>query len=374
MVKFGKAFLSQLTTDGINGPFVTIMLNTHVGHQNVEKDQIKFKNFAKEAKRRFEKRYPDHSWNKFQEKIETLLADQAFWRSSTKSVAVILTAEETLIHRLSIPVDDQYYVGDTPYLLAIIKNAQFNYAFYLLALNRDSMKVYRVENKQVTEVALPEDAPIDIETALGEEISGGGDFNYSAQGGPNSSGQGVAYHGFSAKDEEVEIDHVNYYQAVDNYFKNEFPNEENLPLYLFALPENQTLFKKIAKTSYFKKDACIASSPASLSPQQIAECAQKLMDDLMQNEVASYNKLLDRKFMDQLVDIVPAAKEGRIAQLFIATSNLVDGFGEDPDTEYDRRQVLNTLAKNVLENSGEVSILEQKDAPDEKSLTAILRY
>jgi hypothetical protein len=32
------------------------------------------------------------------------------------------------------------------------------------------------------------------------------------------------------------------------------------------------------------------------------------------------------------------------------------------------------LAKNVLENSGEVSILEQKDAPDEKSLTAILRY
>ena len=98
------------------------------------------------------------------------------------------------------------------------------------------------------------------------------------------------------------------------------------------------------------------------------------MDDLMQNEVASYNKLLDRKFMDQLVDIVPAAKEGRIAQLFIATSNLVDGFGEDPDTEYDRRQVLNTLTKNVLENSGEVSILEQKDAPDEKSLTAILRY
>ena len=80
----------------------------------------------------------------------------------------------------------------------------------------------------------------------------------------------------------------------------------------------------------------------------------------MQNEVASYNKLLDRKFMDQLVDIVPAAKEGRIAQLFIATSNLVDGFGEDPDTEYDRRQVLNTLTKNVLENSGEVSILEQK--------------
>ena len=206
-------------------------------------------------------------------KIETLLADQAFWRSSTKSVAVILTAEETLIHRLSIPVDDQYYVGDTPYLLAIIKNAQFNYAFYLLALNRDSMKVYHVENKQVTEVALPEDAPVDIETALGEEISGRGDFNYSAQGAPNSSGEGVAYHGFSAKDEEVEIDHVNYYQAVDNYFKNEFPNEENLPLYLLHSLKIKHYLRRL-QNKFLQKDACIASSPASLSPQQIAECAQ----------------------------------------------------------------------------------------------------
>ena len=84
MVKFGKAFLSQLTTDGINGPFVTIMLNTHVGHQNVEKDQIKFKNFAKEAKRRFEKRYPDHSWNKFQEKIDTCLLIRHFGAAAPK--------------------------------------------------------------------------------------------------------------------------------------------------------------------------------------------------------------------------------------------------------------------------------------------------
>ena len=50
MGKFGKSFLSQVISDGIKGPFVTIMLNTHVGHQNVEKDQIKFKNFAKDAK------------------------------------------------------------------------------------------------------------------------------------------------------------------------------------------------------------------------------------------------------------------------------------------------------------------------------------
>ncbi len=55
MTKMAKELLSQLTSEGATGPFVTIMLNTHVAHQDVEKDQIKFKNFAKEAKKRFEK-------------------------------------------------------------------------------------------------------------------------------------------------------------------------------------------------------------------------------------------------------------------------------------------------------------------------------
>lgn len=169
MGKFGKSFLSQVISDGIKGPFVTIMLNTHVGHQNVEKDQIKFKNFAKDAKRRFEKKYPEHSWDLFQTKIDELLADQSFWRNSTTSVAVIITPEEVLVHRLSIRVDDQYYVGETPYVLAVIKNAQFNYPFYLLALNRDSMQVYQVENNQVREVELPEEAPTTIEKALGKK-------------------------------------------------------------------------------------------------------------------------------------------------------------------------------------------------------------
>ena len=182
MAKKDKELLSQLTSEGAKGPFVTIMLNTHVAHQDVEKDQIKFKNFAKEAKKRFEKKYSEHDWSPFQEKIENLLGDPSFWRSATTSVAVIITADQTYIHRLSIPVDDQYYVSDLPYLLAIIKNGQFNYSYYLLGLNRDSMKLYEVSNKQVKEVSLPEGAPVDVVTVLGSELTGGG-LNFSSNGG-----------------------------------------------------------------------------------------------------------------------------------------------------------------------------------------------
>lgn len=368
MAKIGKELLDQITSEGVQGPFVTIMLNTHVAHQDIEKDQLKFKNFVKEAKKRFNKRYPENDWQKFQEKTDTLLNDRNFWRSATTSVAIILTTEETYIHRLSIAVDDQYYVGNTPYLLAIIKNAQFNYNYYLLGLNRDSMKLYRMENKKLSEVSLPDGAPTDIKTALGEEITGG-NLNFRAQGSSS-----VAYHGVSAKDEEVEIDWVNYYQAVDAFLKDELDKEEKLPLYLFALPENQTMFKKVAKNLAYDSSVAVSASPAQLAISEIEKGTQTIAEALAENEVKSYKALIERKFFDQLADIRQAASEGRISQLFVSTSNLTDGFGENPEEEYDWRQVLNTLADDTIRNGGDVFVLDQNDAPGEKELVAILRY
>lgn len=367
MANISKKLLTELTSEEANGPFITFMLNTHHAHQEVEKDQITFKNFSKEAKKRFEKKYTETSFEPFQEKIDQLLADGDFWRSGTKSVAVILTKDQTYIHRLTIDVDDQYYVSDLPYLLAIIKNAQFNYSYYLLTLNKDSMKLYTVHNKEVTAVELPEDAPTDVVTALGDELTGG-NLNVSARGGEVGS-----FHGVNAKDGEVEIDWVNYYQAVDNFLKT-LDNPEKLPIYVYALPENQTQFKKVAKNPYYSDKAAITGSPAQVTINDLRKETEKLTDQLAAVETKTYQELTNKKFVDQLVDIVPAAKEGKISHLFVATSNLVDGFGEDPDVEYDRRQVLNEITANVTKTGGQVFVLEQKDAPDEKSLLAVLRY
>ena len=182
----------------------------------------------------------------FPRKIDALLADASFWRNGTASVSIILSPENTFVQRLDVPVDDQYYVDTIPYLLGLVKDKQFNYHYYLLALNRDSMKLYKVDHTTVTPVELPKDAPTDVVTALGDELTGG-NLNFSTQGSSNGSKEGVAYHSINTKDKEVEIDWVNYYQAVDTFLKDQLDNPEKLPLYLYALPENQTLFKRLLK-------------------------------------------------------------------------------------------------------------------------------
>jgi len=287
MTKIGKELLIQLTSETESGPFVTIMLNTHVAHQEVEKDQLKLKNFAKEAKKRFEKKYPEDAWSAFQGQIDQLMASQNFWRSATTSVALIFTPEKTFVHRLSIRVDDQYYVGDEPYLLAIIKNSQFNYDYFLLALNRDSFSLYENRNHNLVPINLPASAPTTLEKALGEELDKKASLTHS-------SGEGNTFHSTVDKGEEQE-----------------------------------------------KKE---------------------------------YQNLANRKWIEQLADIKQAASLGRISDLFISTANLVDGYGEDPEQEYDWRQELNHLANEIIRMSGSVYLLDTEDIPMGKKILAILRY
>ena len=69
---------------------------------------------------------------------------------------------------------------------------------------------------------------------------------------------------------------MNYYQAVDTFLKDQLDNPEKLPLYLYALPENQTLFKKIAKNPYYDCSISVAASPAQATIQDIRSASEKI--------------------------------------------------------------------------------------------------
>lgn len=371
-----KDILSILFSENITGPFVTFVLTTHIAHQDVSQDTLTLKNMAKSAKNRFEKKYPELSWTPFQEKIDELLNTASFWRRATKGVTIILTETDRYIRRLYVSVEDQYYVGDRPYLLGIIKDNQFSYDYYLLALNRDSMQLYEVNGVNVSPKQLPENAPTTLVKALGNELTTS-NLNYTTQGGSgsnNSSKEGIAYHGVNTKDEEVEIDWTNYYQAIDSYFKDQFKNPEKLPIRLYALSENQTLFNKIAKNPYYDNSTSFTASPAQVTLKEIENGVKEINEQLEKQELASYNKLLDKKFVDQLIDIIPAANDGRLSHFFISTSNLVKETNQMSSEEFDRRKLLNNIAYTVIEKGGKVFVLDQKLAPDEKSLVGILRY
>ena len=104
---------------------------------------------------------------------------------------------------------------------------------------------------------------------------------------------------------------MNYYQAVDTFLKDQLDNPEKLPLYLYALPENQTLFKKIAKNPYYDCSISVLCFTCTSNHSRYPRASEKIVAELTEKETASYNKLLDRKFLDQFTDISPAAADGK---------------------------------------------------------------
>lgn len=52
-----KDSLSTLFSEEVHGPFVTFLFNTHVAHQNVEKDSLVLKNLQKRQKHALKKNF-----------------------------------------------------------------------------------------------------------------------------------------------------------------------------------------------------------------------------------------------------------------------------------------------------------------------------
>ena len=63
-----KDSLSTLFSEEVHGPFVTFLFNTHVAHQNVEKDSLVLKILQKRQKHAL-KKFPEEKWSVFQEKL-----------------------------------------------------------------------------------------------------------------------------------------------------------------------------------------------------------------------------------------------------------------------------------------------------------------
>lgn len=65
------------------------------------------------------------------------------------------------------------------------------------------------------------------------------------------------------------------------------------------------------------------ASPAQATIQDIHDASEKIGAELTEKETASYNKLLDRKFLDQFTDISPAAADGKISHLLLQRHSLL---------------------------------------------------
>lgn len=359
--------------------WVSFMMEIEKSPFHSDKDLIQFQNLVKEAKEIVIEKSGEDTWQKMYEQIKLLDKGPEFWRQRSGGIVIYLSSDSCYFYTLGIEVENAVQVSEKPQILPVLEDFQFLNHYQVLCLNSDSFRLFNGRGYRLEEVQLPEDAPDTLTKALGDELTGG-ELNVTGRGG-TSHGEAIGmFHGHNEKSREEEIDQTNYFRQVDDYVYEHYSKDSELPLALFALPENQAVFRGLSNNHYLSEER-VEKSSSQLTNQQIEEASKKVAQEVVEKR---HKKLIDDfnetipslRLESQYSDLAMASIEGRIEYLIIEDELNVKGsidengqFQEGPENDY-----LNDLAWNVFNTNGKVYILNREDMPSSESLMAGLRY
>lgn len=357
--------------------YLSISLNAQANAFETEANQIQFQNLLKEAKEKICDVYDEKTCDTFLEQIKDLRNDSDFWRRASESIVFYVTQTEAFFYRLGAPVKNEVVLSEQAYVLPLIPNFQYVSYYHLLGLNHDKFTLYNGRGAQLQEIPLPEDAPTDLEKALGKELTGG-ELNTADYNG--SVGQGM-FHGHNEKSNEVQIDQNNYFRAVDKYVYENYSKPTELPLVLFALPENISDFEKISKNPHLDETK-VEGSTAQLSSAQIQDKASEVVTEIIDRRykalVEKFNETTPEFRLEaQYNDLAMASIQGKIDTLLIEDHYQVHGVIDENGQYKEGAEInayVNQLVQNVLKTNGKVYILDKASMPSDTGIAATLRF
>lgn len=366
-----------------NTVYITIVQELHVAPLTNDKDRIQFENLVSEAKKRISDSDLEQK-SALLEQLDTALENRDSFVKFIGGLVLYITPEDIYFYHLGISVTDRVYIGDSPYILPVAANAQYTLDYHLLVLTRESIRLFEGHGKQLEEKDLSEydDAPVDLETALGTEKQGGNlNFgSYSTGAGQTGTG-GHAFHSHQETSQEKDIDRERYFRMVDDFVFDHFSNKLHYPLIIYSVEDNQSVFKDISRNKYLS-DVMITGSAAGMNTSDIQKQVAKTIDKLNDKEREVLLNRLNESSPENRIENIPddltaASLQGRIDNLFLQKDYEIPGSINDEglyDAHDERNNFVDVLVQNVLNSKGNVYIFEQDDMPEATPIAATLRY
>lgn len=370
-----------------NTTYITLAMELHATTLTNDKDRIQFENLVNQARKELKDSDLEEK-DQLLEQLDIVDRDRDELVQFLGSLVVYVTVDDIYFYHLAIPVNDRVQISELPYVLPLASNYQYTRDYHLLVLNQESIRLFEGHGNHIEELPIDEieDAPVDLETALGTEKDGGSlNFgSYSRGAGSRGAGQGGTsqfFHGHGETSAEKDIDRENYFRIVDKFVYDHYSNEEQLPLIVYTVEENQAVFRDISTNEYLA-DTGINGSAANMNKNEIQERAVETID-----EIVAYqrNQLLDRlnettpenRIENIPDDLTAASLEGRIETLYLEKDFEIPGTITAEgryDREDDRNDFVQQVVQNVLRTDGAVYILDENETPEGISIAAILRY
>lgn len=363
--------------------YISITLELHAAKLTNEADWIQFDNLLNDAKKRLNDSEIVEK-DALLKQLEVVRVNKTSLSNHTGGLAVYITPENIYYYDLAVSVEKEVVINKLPYILPLVENFQYEQDYHLLLLNRDNVRIFEGHGSNLTELdmtEIDEDAPVDLETALGTERDGG-ELNFGTYS-PTSGGAGSSqfFHGHNETSKEKDIDREHYFRLVDRFIYDHYSMNSAWPLIIYTVEENQAVFRSISENKHLS-DFKILGSTANMKDTEIKEVIAKEINELIGKEKREALKELEEVSPENRIenipdDLISASLRGQIRTLYIGKGLEIPGTITEEglyDHEDDKNNFVESLVNKVIQTDGSVYIFDPDNMPEGQEIIARLRF
>lgn len=355
---------------------LSIYLPTHTHGTDTKEDPIRFKNLLRNCQKRLEKRGLGGA------KIDPLIAEgmelletRSVWLHLDRGLAVFIAKDVSRALTLPIECRPQAWIGTHFYIKPLVPLWGPRNRFCILALSRGQAKVYEADRWTMHEVAL-RDTPRDLEEFLRYDEAQEHIQSHTAPPG-KAAGTAAMFHGQGNIADKAQEKRIvdEYLKAVRNGVEK-YLGGDNYPLVLVAPEYIQSTYREISGYSYLLGDG-VKDAPDHLDDTKLYEAARTITEPyfgrISRDRLSTFRDLLGSgKASDEIEQILPAAREGRVQTLLLDPAvSLTDEPEETADSE---EEPLDLAVRFTLTRGGDVYAIDRQELSSRSPVGAILRY
>ena len=368
---------------------VSIYMPTHRTGVDVQQDPIRLKNLLGEAEKHLSDRgVGRRDVQKMLEPASVLLQDSDFWQHQSDGLAIFLSSNGIRRYRLPLNFEEFVTVMDHFHIKPLLPLFTGDGQFYILALSQNEIRLLLGTRHSVSQIDIGQ-----VGGSLAEAIpSGNHQMNLQlhssgSTGGISGAGSAIFHGQGGGSDENDKNELLRYFRLVSEGL-TEFLHGDRVPLVLAGVEYLLPIYKE-ANTYPNLMDGVIKGNPDLLGADELHKSAWEIVEphfQVAQEEAVAYYQQLagqeSERAADILEKIVPAASDGRIETLFIATGVPLWGVFNPNTNEIEHHAQMESGDESLLDlaavqtylKGGTVYAVEPDKVPGGTSAAAVLRY
>ena len=383
-----RAELEQLMHKEQQG-CVSIYMPTHRTGTDAQQDPIRLKNLLREAEKQLSAQgIGRRDVQNMLEPASMLLQNSTFWQHQSDGLAIFISSNKVRRYRLPLNFEEFVAVMDHFHIKPLLPLFTGDGKFYILALSQNEVRLLNGTRDSVSEVDIRQvggslaDAIPSVNHQMSLQLHSSG-----FTGGSSGSGS-VTFHGQGGgSDESAKQELLRYFRLVSDGL-TEFLQGDRVPLVLAGVEYLLPIYKE-ANTYPNLIDTVIKGNPDLLRVDELHKSAWDILESHFQaaqaEAVAQYQQLAGQaseRVADTLEKIVPAASDGRVETLFVATGVQQWGVFNPVTNEiklHNQQQpgdepLLDLAAVQTYLKGGIVYAVEPEKVPGGTYAAAVLRY